>query len=288
MEYGAEMYDKDSVGQLKDSKRFLTMVKKMLGNKSVDSAVDLGCGVGNVTKLMADQLDCNSMTGIDVDAEMVRYARAKYPSLKFHVADFGSRWPFFKKMTGLSEQSVDLVVSTYSLHWMYTDQQRENAMTNVKRMLKHGGQGHFLIVPWTSISHLYDEYLIQSKYSSQLKNIWLEESDNWQPIWSKVCSQAGLDITRFQVSTIQFEAKVTFLDVLFRWHLRTWRESLANEDEIVDDFLEYVVRKVERGTYSCSQYQISEGAIGFNIDTFELHVRNPCPSLLHHDSQDMA
>ncbi|KAI1292879.1 putative methyltransferase 235L [Halotydeus destructor] len=238
MVYGAEIYDGDSAGQFEDSKRFLITVKKILGDKMADSVVDLGCGVGNVTKLVADQLNCKTMIGIDGDPCMVQYATAKHPSISFRVADYGLRWPHFKLMADVSEQSVDLVVSTYSLHWLFTDQQRANLMTNVKKMLKHGGQGHFLFVPWISISYLYDEYLMQSKYSAEMKNQWLETSDSWKPIWSEVCSQAGLDILRFEVSNIPFEAKITFLVVLFRRHLRTWREKLDNEDEIVEDFLQ--------------------------------------------------
>jgi len=44
-------------------------------------AIDLGCGTGRLTKIVFDhQMD---VTGIDLDAEMIRFASKSYPNIKF-------------------------------------------------------------------------------------------------------------------------------------------------------------------------------------------------------------
>ncbi|KAI1292882.1 putative methyltransferase 235L [Halotydeus destructor] len=273
MEYAPHTYDNDDAGQFKDSKRFLIKMKKINGNKMVDSAVDIGTGVGNVTKMIADQMPCSSMVGIDVDSEMVRYATAKYPDLVFRVADCGSSWPQFKQSTGIPEKSVDLIVSTYAMHWLFTHSQRMNAMNNVKKMLKNGGQGHFLFTHQSSISYLCEEYLMKSRCTNDTKNSMLENGDKWRREWTNVCLENNLNISSFDVSRIQFEAKYSFLAVLFRWHLRLSRECIYDDEkEPVNEFLQYCRQKAEKGIYKCSHYEISQDTVKFDIDMFELHV----------------
>ncbi|KAI1292880.1 putative methyltransferase 235L [Halotydeus destructor] len=273
MEYRPEVYDNDNAGQLKDSERFLATMKNIMGDKIVDSVVDLGCGVGNVTKLMAAQLNCNTMTGVDVDAEMIHYARAKYPAMKFHVADMSYSWPKFEQLTGITGKSVDIVVSTYAVQWLFTEHQRTNAMENVHNMLKDGARGHFLFPAWASISYLFEEYLMKSACSRDVKNPWLENSDNWLLIWSKVCSENKLDIISLEVSRVKFEAKYSFLAVLFRWHLRLSCQCIDDdENQLVGDFLTDFKQNADKGVYKCPHYEINEDTIRFDIDLFELHV----------------
>ncbi|KAI1292883.1 hypothetical protein HDE_06835 [Halotydeus destructor] len=273
MEYAPDIYDSDNAGQLKDSERFLIKMKKMYGNKMVDSAVDIGSGVGNVTNMMADRLGCTSMMGIDVDPQMVQYATAKYPHLEFRVANCGSSWPQFKQSIGVPEKSVDLIVSTYAMHWLFTHDQRMNAMNNVKRMLKNGGQGHFLFTPWGSISYLCEEYLMQLQCPKYSANAALGHSDNWLLEWSNVCSENNLNVISFDISRIRFRAKRSFLAVLFRYHLRLSRECIYDDENLlVDDFLRYVEQKVNQGHHTCHHYQIDNETVSHDIDLFELHV----------------
>ncbi|MBM3492148.1 MAG: trans-aconitate 2-methyltransferase [Alphaproteobacteria bacterium] len=71
--------------------------------------VDLGCGAGNVTALLARRWPAARLTGVDSSAEMLARARAAVPSAEFVAADIGSWQP---------EQPVALIFSNAALHWL--------------------------------------------------------------------------------------------------------------------------------------------------------------------------
>ncbi|KAI1295636.1 hypothetical protein HDE_05377 [Halotydeus destructor] len=114
------------------SGRFLRTVQKRSTGTQVDLIVDLGSGVGNVTKLIANQFKGSTVIGLDIADEMVKYATNKYPDMTFLVADSGSPWNQFKQLTGVVEHSVDLVISTYMMQYLCTEGQRMNLVNNVE------------------------------------------------------------------------------------------------------------------------------------------------------------
>ncbi len=71
--------------------------------------VDLGCGAGNVTALLAARWPDAEIRGLDPSPEMLERARADHPSLAFEVADAAS-WE--------SEPPVDVLYSNAALHWL--------------------------------------------------------------------------------------------------------------------------------------------------------------------------
>lgn len=69
--------------------------------------LDLGCGTGDLTALIASS--GAEVEGMDASAEMIAEARAKYPGLPFEVADAQD----FR-----TSPSYDAVFSNAALHWM--------------------------------------------------------------------------------------------------------------------------------------------------------------------------
>src|SRR6476659_2189719 len=51
------------------------------------TAVDLGCGPGNLTALLAERWPAADVRGVDSSAEMIASARRDVPDLDFEVAD---------------------------------------------------------------------------------------------------------------------------------------------------------------------------------------------------------
>lgn len=76
---------------------------------SPDRVVDLGCGAGNVTALLAARWPEAEILGLDPSPEMLDRARADHPSLAFAVADAAS-WT--------AETPVDVLYSNAALHWL--------------------------------------------------------------------------------------------------------------------------------------------------------------------------
>ena len=72
--------------------------------------VDLGCGPGNLTGLLADRWPDAAVLGVDSSAEMIARAHAAgVPGVRFAVGDV---------RTWRSEQPVDVLVSNATLQWL--------------------------------------------------------------------------------------------------------------------------------------------------------------------------
>ena len=71
--------------------------------------VDLGCGPGNVTDILAKRWPDAQVTGIDSSAEMLARARQDFPDYSWQQADAGDWTP---------EAAPDLIFSNACLHWL--------------------------------------------------------------------------------------------------------------------------------------------------------------------------
>lgn len=71
--------------------------------------VDLGCGTGNVTAVLARRWPGAAVTGVDPSAAMLERARAEHPGLAFETAD-AARWT--------AAAPVDVLYSNAALHWL--------------------------------------------------------------------------------------------------------------------------------------------------------------------------
>ncbi|XP_054155695.1 trans-aconitate 2-methyltransferase-like [Oppia nitens] len=101
-----------------------------LKNRSYDIIVDIGCGDGSLTKLLANQLAHNQLIGIDCVTDMISYAR-KHNSLmiddkhdnnnriiEYVVQDMSVDWPAMCPRIRQLESRVDLIFSNYALQYI--------------------------------------------------------------------------------------------------------------------------------------------------------------------------
>lgn len=80
-----------------------------LGGISPCSIVDLGCGAGNVTQLLAERWPGARITGIDSDPAMLAKAAATAPTIAWQRADIA---------TWRASAAPDLIFSNAALHWL--------------------------------------------------------------------------------------------------------------------------------------------------------------------------
>lgn len=59
-------------------------------NTDVGTAVDLGCGPGNSTEVLAERFPQAHVTGMDSSDDMLADARKRLPRLNFELADIGA------------------------------------------------------------------------------------------------------------------------------------------------------------------------------------------------------
>jgi trans-aconitate 2-methyltransferase len=82
-----------------------------VGAESPATVVDLGCGPGNLTALLAERWPGAQVSGVDSSPDMIEAARASVPQVRFEVGDL-REW-----LSG-STSSVDVLVSNATLQWV--------------------------------------------------------------------------------------------------------------------------------------------------------------------------
>ena len=87
---------------------FLELVQR-IGAQDPRTVVDLGCGPGNLTNLLADRWPSASVTGLDSSAEMIVAARGTGSRVSYDVADLRDWAP---------ADPVDVLVSNATLQWV--------------------------------------------------------------------------------------------------------------------------------------------------------------------------
>jgi trans-aconitate 2-methyltransferase len=75
----------------------------------VRTAVDLGCGPGNSTEVLAERFPQALVTGMDSSDDMLVNARERLPALNFELADIGAWNP---------AQTFDVILANASLQWL--------------------------------------------------------------------------------------------------------------------------------------------------------------------------
>jgi trans-aconitate 2-methyltransferase len=88
---------------------------------------DLGCGPGNVTRLLAERWPPARVTGIDSSAAMLERARQAAPGVRFQEADI-ARWS--------PAAPPDLIFSNATLHWLGD---HERLLPRLAGLLASGG-----------------------------------------------------------------------------------------------------------------------------------------------------
>jgi trans-aconitate 2-methyltransferase len=89
---------------------FVELVAR-IGATGPRTVVDLGCGPGNLTALLAGRWPAARVVGLDNSAAMVERARADHPDLAFTVADL-------RDHLAAGPEPVDVLVSNATLQWV--------------------------------------------------------------------------------------------------------------------------------------------------------------------------
>lgn len=78
-------------------------------NRDVKAAIDIGCGPGNSTEVLADAFPSASVTGLDNSPDMIAAARKRMPNTRFELAD----------LTTWSEPGpFDVILSNAVMQWV--------------------------------------------------------------------------------------------------------------------------------------------------------------------------
>jgi trans-aconitate methyltransferase len=125
--------------------------RELIGRLSLrgeERILDVGCGDGKVTAEIARSVPRGFVTGTDVSAEMIAFARkkfppARHPNLRFEVCDARQ---LSRKLFSLPA-TVDLLFSNAALHWVDDHEQFLRAAATVlhsggRLVVSCGGKGN--------------------------------------------------------------------------------------------------------------------------------------------------
>ena len=128
-QWDAQDYEKNSAQQRLWAQELIRKLE-LRGDEAV---LDVGCGDGKVSAEIAESVPAGRVVGVDLSAEMIALAQARFPvsaysNLCFQQAD-ASRLPF--------EGEFDVVFSNATLHWL---RDHRPALRGIARSLKAGGK----------------------------------------------------------------------------------------------------------------------------------------------------
>ena len=112
--------------------RIATEIIDSIPLRESERILDVGCGDGKITALLAGKIDKGSVLGIDISQSMIdfassHYSQTNYPNLAFQKQDAAEL--FF-------ENQFDRVVSFSTLHWVLD---QDKALKAIYRALVLGG-----------------------------------------------------------------------------------------------------------------------------------------------------
>lgn len=105
MDWSATQYGKFEAERSRPAADLLARV----ATDGVTSVVDLGCGPGNSTELLADRFPLARIVGLDLSEDMLAAARARLPAVDFRRQEIATWQP---------EAPVDVVFANASLQWV--------------------------------------------------------------------------------------------------------------------------------------------------------------------------
>lgn len=127
--WDAEGYQDNSANQHKWGVNRIANLN-LNGNERV---LDIGCGVGNITAIIARYLPGGSVVGIDSSPEMVRQAEKNYPASRHPNLSF-----IVKDASELNfDNEFDIIFSNACLHWI---KNHIPVLNGIQRGLRSGGR----------------------------------------------------------------------------------------------------------------------------------------------------
>ena len=135
-----EKRDEMSKNYLKGAVEFNKYLKRIIGSKK--SILDLGCGIGHLSTLIAK--DGNFVTGIDINRFHIKEAKELYGNIDnlqfFETSGVKLNFP---------DNSFDFVISTSVFEHIHPDDVNVH-LSEIRRVLKDGGEYIFTaITPYT-------------------------------------------------------------------------------------------------------------------------------------------
>lgn len=170
--------------------------------------LDLGCGDGKITALLAKKLPSSMIVGCDVSEEMILFANRQYPSQEYPNLRF-----IEKDACNLNfYQQFDRIISINCLHWI---QNQQRALEEMRASLIPGGLALIVASPKSSHDDLQDlcpKIMYSSKWAAYFQDFKGVHSFYTQEEYRQMLTKANFSIVKMQerVREVVFDDKKSF------------------------------------------------------------------------------
>lgn len=167
------------------------------------TVVDLGCGPGNLTALLAERWPAASVTGVDSSPDMVERASRDVPGIAFEEADLRGWSP---------PAPVDVLVSNATLQWV------PDHLDLLPRLLRHVAPGGWLAfqVPgnFDEPSHtLRRDLAAEEPYAAHLADVAVPESHD-PVVYLEALAALGCEVDAWETTYLHV---LRGADPVFTW-----------------------------------------------------------------------
>jgi trans-aconitate methyltransferase len=185
--WDASVYDKANGQQFRDADEMIkTIIDDNLGE--VDIILDIGCGSGNVTKMLSSRIPHKKMYAFDFDAQMVEYANETYNdgTIEYFVQSIDVPWDDLDERLKKLEGKIDIIWSNRVLHWI---KDKKRAVNTIGRLLKKNGGRCYVNI--TLIRDL-NEFATEEEKKENVKYISQPSHKQTLDNWTEYFNQCGL------------------------------------------------------------------------------------------------
>jgi trans-aconitate 2-methyltransferase len=180
--------------------------------QSPKRVIDLGCGPGNSTAVLAEKYAQAHITGVDSSPDMIAKARKAMPNIDFSLADLNT----YRPSEGAGEE-IDLFFSNAVFQWLPpTD--RVRIITNLIQTQRPGGVFAFQVPDnFTEPSH----------------RAMRETAAEAGQLWSATLGGSSPGLPKFQSPNELYDALKPFCSSVNIWHT-SYYHVLENHEAIVE------------------------------------------------------
>jgi trans-aconitate 2-methyltransferase len=112
MSWSAEQYLAFEAERTRPVRDLLAAVPPAAATKPIAKVIDLGCGPGNSTEVLARRFRDADVSGLDSSADMIEAARRRLPHLRFDCTDIES-WAYHP-----TAERFDVILANAVLQWL--------------------------------------------------------------------------------------------------------------------------------------------------------------------------
>lgn len=219
--------------------QWATSYIKKLQLQGTEKILDIGCGDGRVTSIIAQAVPQGSVIGIDISESMLQTAQKLLEKIRLNNLAFAKQGAANLNF----EAEFDLIVSFSCLHWV---PDHFAALQGIERSLKPGGKSFLYFAPdhgRDRFDHAIHTVVDSPKWAPFFTNF----SDPFSLVtpskFATYAEEVHLLLKRMEIITVdeEFQNKAAFIAWMSAWmpHLKLLPKELHEEfsEEIIESYL---------------------------------------------------